>query len=589
MAKDIDNEELDFFDDFEEMNQKETFRKDEVPENAAADTEMNTVACLNRIVKALRASNFDTELQEKLRDDFEYVGKMLGTTNLQTAMVGVITEECGGRSRHADVDDLTRALGCSNIEFLAHEKEIRTLEQKRIIKVVHNRMRGDEASYVVNADALLAIQENRQYSPASIAGLTPEGLMEEMRRNLDEYFDETLTTERLADRLREIIYLNPGSKFGQQVMNKHILDLDDAWVDIFMFMCCRYVLYGHPDNDVDRLTQLTGNNSKSNMLDRNLKQGRTPLHREGLVCFSSNEEFMNTDSLSLTDTVKENFFTEYTIEEEKVKDNPDVKLCSSITSKKLFFNDREEEQFNRLAQILKEDNLKGVKARLAEKGMRTGICVLMHGAAGTGKTESCYQLARMTGRDIFAVDVAKLKNKWVGDSEKSVRSAFRYYRQLVSSRELAPILLFNEADAIFGVRKKGAEDSVDKMNNAIQNIILQEMETLDGILIATTNLGETNFDSAFERRFLFKIRFDVPGEKPRTLIWKSMLPELSDEEAANLAHAYAFSGGHIENIARKSTIEYILAGTMPTVSQLTKFCGEETIAEKKQRARIGFD
>ena len=65
----------------------------------------------------------------------------------------------------------------------------------------------------------------------------------------------------------------------------------------------------------------------------------------------------------------------------------------------------------------------------------------------------------------------------------------------------APILLFNEADAIFGIRQEGATRAVDKMENSIQNIILQEMEKLDGILIATTNLT-TNLDKAFERRFL---------------------------------------------------------------------------------------
>ena len=77
---------------------------------------------------------------------------------------------------------------------------------------------------------------------------------------------------------------------------------------------------------------------------------------------------------------------------------------------------------------------------------------------------------------------------------------------------MAPILLFNEADAIFGIRQEGATRAVDKMENSIQNIILQEMEKLDGILIATTNLT-TNLDNAFERRFLYKIRFDRPDEK----------------------------------------------------------------------------
>lgn len=90
---------------------------------------------------------------------------------------------------------------------------------------------------------------------------------------------------------------------------------------------------------------------------------------------------------------------------------------------------------------------------------------------------------------------------WVGESEKNIKGIFDDYKQKVKQSVKAPILLFNEADAIIGKRQVGAERAVEKMENSIQNIILQEIEQLDGILIATTNLAE-NMDKAFERRFL---------------------------------------------------------------------------------------
>ena len=83
----------------------------------------------------------------------------------------------------------------------------------------------------------------------------------------------------------------------------------------------------------------------------------------------------------------------------------------------------------------------------------------------------------------------------------------------------APILLFNEADAIIGKCQVGAERAVEKMENSIQNIILQEIEQLDGILIATTNLAE-NMDKAFERRFLYKVKFEKPDLACRSQIGK---------------------------------------------------------------------
>ena len=107
------------------------------------------------------------------------------------------------------------------------------------------------------------------------------------------------------------------------------------------------------------------------------------------------------------------------------------------------------------------------------------------------------------------------------------------------------------------------------------------METLDGILIATTNLAQ-NMDNAFERRFLYKIHFDKPTVEARTAIWHELLPNLSDADAALLAERYDFSGGQIENIARHYAIDAI-----PTIDLLTPHCDNERISNTKTR-RIGF-
>ena len=125
------------------------------------------------------------------------------------------------------------------------------------------------------------------------------------------------------------------------------------------------------------------------------------------------------------------------------------------------------------------------------------------------------------------------------------------------------------------------------MENSLQNIILQKMEDLDGILIATTNLTE-NLDKAFERRFLYKIRFDKPSLPVKCQIWKSMLPEITDTDAAYLADKFDLSGGQIENVARKRTIQGILSGNEPTVEDLVKYCSEEAIGAEKGSKKNGF-
>ena len=123
---------------------------------------------------------------------------------------------------------------------------------------------------------------------------------------------------------------------------------------------------------------------------------------------------------------------------------------------------------------------------------------------------------------------------WVGESEKNIKGIFDDYRKMVKQSAKTPILLFNEADAIIGKRMVGAEKAVDKLENNIRNIILQEIEQLDGILIATTNLAE-NMDKAFERRFLYKVKFEKPDLHGRLQIWQTMIPSLNDADASFLA------------------------------------------------------
>jgi SpoVK/Ycf46/Vps4 family AAA+-type ATPase len=115
---------------------------------------------------------------------------------------------------------------------------------------------------------------------------------------------------------------------------------------------------------------------------------------------------------------------------------------------------------------------------------------------------------------------------------------------------------------------------------------LQEIEDLEGVLIATTNLTQ-NLDSAFERRFLYKLEFEKPTIEVKSAIWQSMLGGLSIEDAHTLASMYDFSGGQIENIARKSVVSKILTGEDMTLNTLISHCDTESISNVSHR-KIGF-
>ena len=260
--------------------------------------------------------------------------------------------------------------------------------------------------------------------------------------------------------------------------------------------------------------------------------------------------------------------------------------CDKIAEKKLFFSGELKEQLSLLSNSLSEEHYKALCTRLEENRLPKGIAVLLYGEPGTGKTESVMQIARATGRAIMHVDISATKTCWFGESEKLIKKVFTDYRRLCEKSKTCPILLFNEADAVFSKRKDAGSSSVAQTENAIQNIILEEMEKLDGILIATTNLAD-NLDRAFERRFLFKIRFDKPTIEAKTSIWMNKLPDLSAEDAHTLASSYDFSGGQIDNITRKALMQEIIKGKKPTLNNLVTICSEENISRNSHR-KIGY-
>ena len=116
--------------------------------------------------------------------------------------------------------------------------------------------------------------------------------------------------------------------------------------------------------------------------------------------------------------------------------------------------------------------------------------------------------------------------------------------------------------------------------------MLEELENFKGIFIATTNLAE-NLDKAFDRRFLFKIKFNNPGLASRAAIWKIKMPSLTDDDAKALAETHSLSGGQIDNIIRKSEIQALLNDEIPNVEQLLKFCSQEIILQSGIKS-IGF-
>jgi SpoVK/Ycf46/Vps4 family AAA+-type ATPase len=327
---------------------------------------------------------------------------------------------------------------------------------------------------------------------------------------------------------------------------------------------------------------------EANRIIRRFKAKEHKLFESGLVEFSCQMGMADTEYYRLTKKAREEFLADIDIKGNAKRKGKDIIHAEGISVKKMFFNEKTSSRITELTSLLKEDNFAAIQKRLCENGMRKGFPCIFSGPPGTGKTETAYQIARETGRDILLVDIAESKSAWFGESEKLVKAIFDRYRGMINYGGPAPILLFNEADAILSKRQEigQSRSGPAQTENAIQNILLQEIENMDGILIATTNLT-VNLDKAFERRFLYKIEFENPDRAAKTLLWQSLIPGIKSEDAAYLAAKYNFSGGQIENISRKCSIDFVLTGLEPDLERLIVFCDGEQL-NKESAFKIGF-
>lgn len=158
----------------------------------------------------------------------------------------------------------------------------------------------------------------------------------------------------------------------------------------------------------------------------------------------------------------------------------DVIKSEDIASKELFFDEQRDGQHQLLEAIIQPERYPQFVNKLHANGMSSGVTALFYGAPGTGKTELVRQLAKTSGRDIFVADASKLYGSLWGESEKHMREIFRSFRYLNELSFQAPILLFNEADGIIG-KRMAAVRAIEKAENAVQAIVLQELEMFEGI------------------------------------------------------------------------------------------------------------
>lgn len=536
---------------------------------------------MEKVVEELKDSQLSKEFFKKAAPHIRYVSKKLDMTQEQSVLMSLFIDKSDHNPIY--ISELTEYMKCRTVRIIRYMPDIDELERRGLVRCSRSERR---LSYRVPIEVINAFKNNENYIPRNIHDLTCSDLFAELQDIFMERDDCELTYEGTVEKVKYLLECNRHLVFTSRILSYRF---DDDDLCLLILFCHLFV-----NNTDDRIRFhdiefLYKDTRRFSGLKCGLQCEEHILQEEKLIEFSGEDGFKDRDTFKMTSEAKSFLFPELKIPSmDNDKKRGDMIRHEDISPKQLFYDKSITAQIQELGGLLDEKHYKDVCSRLKANGFRSGFTCLFYGAPGTGKTETVLQLARQTGRDIVQVNVSEIKSMWVGESEKNIKNLFDLYRQKVKEMAIAPILLFNEADAIIGKRQEGAERAVDKMENSIQNIILQEMESLEGILIATTNLAQ-NMDKAFERRFLYKIKFTKPTLEARTAIWKSMIPSLSEEIAHALANKYDFSGGQIENIARHYAIDNILHGAKAgELTTLTEHCDNERLEKDGIKRRIGF-
>ena len=566
------------------MSKKETTTKKR--EGKKSKASKNTIAKMPTLIQAMdkvaeqaRDSKFSDEFFINLAPELGLLSDTYNITERQAALLS-ISLLCG--PYRVNFHDFARHLDVSNICVLSFARDIDELVRRRLLRY---RDAKDKDSFDVPQTVINCLKRNEPYEQPNLTGLDQFQFFDVLNDMFEDLENNSTSPSDLLHDIKQLMKDNPNIDFVKQFNALGISRKNNMLM--LLWMINRFI--NHDDNnfrfcEFDDIFEYQSDYRKT---CTELRMGEHALMKSNLIEHCVEDGLANTSRVGITDHAKQTLLSEFKItnREENVSN---LLKHNDLQEKKLFYNDNMKGNVDEIESLLSPKKYSEIVERMKRSGFRQGFACLFYGAAGTGKTETVYQLARHTGRDIMMVDVPQIKSKWVGDSEKNIKAVFDRYREAVKRCKLAPILLFNEADAIFGVRKNGAENAVDKMENTVQNIILQEMEQLQGILIATTNL-ECNLDSAFERRFLYKLRFERPDTDVRAKIWQSMIKGLRKNDALTLAERYELSGGQIENVARKHTINDILFGRkQKLVDTLAEYCENERL-EPNQLPRIGFN
>ena len=540
----------------------------------------NISKAMSSVYQSLNGSKLKIKKTKIYSAAMENLKALYNISQIQVWILCLVCERYFEREDSSSLQNISGKLGVPVMSIIRWKKEIEFLVEHGFLE----HCGRNDAVQPLN-DFSESIYNNTEYIPQAKKEVDDIEFISYMADRYESRRGEDMSARSIQRELR--LYEKAHSHL--EVVKRVSDELEDPNYRFFVYDVVNDVLKGVVSNLNATISDLYDGGERYSVATKMMEENHE-LFQKGLIEFAKKGN-LSEATITLSDKGRKLVLGEKAfLFEDSINDKNLIKT-DNIKEKKLFYSPENQKEIDRLKAALQEEKLKGIQQRLKDDGLPVGVAVLLYGAPGTGKTESVMQIAKETGRSIVHVDISEAKSAWFGESEKRIKKIFTSYKnscEIAEKKgELMPILLFNEADALISKRKSDTSGNCAQTENAIQNIILEELESLKGIFIATTNLA-SNMDSAFERRFLFKIKFENPSTEAKTSIWMNKLSWLDKESATEFATEYDFSGGQIDNIVRKIAMNEVITGERPAITDIHDMCKCEKIDNPDGSRRMGF-
>jgi len=502
----------------------------------------------------------------------------------------IICDQLIGEVRY--IHKVYKNIGFSSLEIISLNNQIKDLVKRSWLKQSNKtfpyakEIKSNQTEYIISQHILNAVLfldkeliENER--PLDFT----DGLIK-LRNYMKHLVDSNLYEDEMYDGVQQFLW-----DFKENTFLKEITESQELLVEekLILFWLSSEYIFDREEFDLDAVCDFLGfeNNFIYNFKQR-IKNDKSTLFNTNYLSFV-NPELADFSSITYGDKMLDLLTkTCVKVEQKKIKH----KFCQliqpdDIEFKNLYFNTKQQQDITKIIDMLSPENYKKMCENFKSHKMKEALSLLFYGLSGTGKTELVRQIAKKHNRILLMVDIASIKSMWVGESEKNIRRVFREYAEALKICDLAPILFFNEADAILNKRRK-IESSSDQMLNSMQNILLQYLEDFEGIFMATTNYIN-NLDDAFDRRIFYKKAFELPDENTRFQILQDLFPEWPSDWIKDIASDFELSGSQIQNIKRKLLVDSILFDIDYSNKELlVNYIEEELGFRKKNRTEIGF-